>query len=171
MRPPYGKAYEQRRRYASFIATTNNLRPLPDDKSGSRRFVCVVVEGPIDYLSPVDYAQLYAQLVTEISEGRRYWFDDADNQRIISENRHFERIGSIERMISESFQPTSEDDNSNLLSVEEIVGILNKRFPNFHLTKNINAEVGRALNQLGYKPHKTNTCQKYHLVKRGTHLE
>ena len=119
----------------------------------------------------MDYAQLYAQLVTEISEGRRYWFDDADNQRIISENRRFERIGSIERMISESFQPTSEDDNSNLLSVEEIVGILNKRFPNFHLTKNINAEVGRALNQLGYKPHKTNTCQKYHLVKRGTHLE
>ena len=44
MRPPYGKAYEQRRRYASFIATTNNLRPLPDDKSGSRRFICIVVK-------------------------------------------------------------------------------------------------------------------------------
>ena len=44
MRPPYGKAYEQRKRYASFIATTNNLRPLPDDKSGSRRFICIVVK-------------------------------------------------------------------------------------------------------------------------------
>ena len=166
MRPPYGKAYEQRRRYASFIATTNNLRPLPDDKSGSRRFVCVVVEGPIDYLSPVDYAQLYAQLVTEISEGRRYWFDDADNQRIISENRRFEHIGSIERMISETFMPAPDDDNSNLLSVDEIVAILNRLFPNFHLTKSINSEVGRALNQLGYNPHKTNTCQKYYLVQR-----
>ena len=171
MRPPYGKAYEQRRRYASFIATTNNLRPLPDDKSGSRRFVCVVVEGPIDYLSPVDYPQLYAQLVTEISEGRRYWFDDADNQRIISENRRFEHIGSIERMISETFMPAPDDDNSNLLSVDEIVAILNRLFPNFHLTKSINSEVGRALNQLGYNPHKTNTCQKYHLVKREINLK
>ena len=130
-----------------------------------------MVEGPIDYLSPVDYPQLYAQLVAEISEGRRYWFDDADNQRIISENRHFERIGSIERMISETFMPAPDDDNSNLLSVDEIVAILNQLFPNFHLTKSINSEVGRALNQLGYNPHKTNTCQKYHLVKREINLK
>ena len=27
----------------------------------------------------------------------------------------------------------------------------------YHLSKSINIEVGRALSQLGYKPHKTNT--------------
>ena len=69
MRPPYGKAYEQRRRYASFIATTNNLRPLPDDKSGSRRFICIVVKEQIDYLTPINYPQLYAQLLAEIARG------------------------------------------------------------------------------------------------------
>ena len=161
MRPPYGKAYEQRRRYASFIATTNNLRPLPDDKSGSRRFICIVVNEQIDYLTPVDYPQLYAQLVAEIARGDRYWFDDDENQRIIQENRKFERVGNIEKMISLTFQPADDSDKSSLKSVDEIVEVLNKAFPNFHRTKSINAEVGRALNQLGYKPYKTNTCQKY----------
>ena len=161
MRPPYGKAYEQRRRYASFIATTNNLRPLPDDKSGSRRFVCIVVENQIDTLTPIDYPQLYAQLVAEIARGDRYWFDEDENQRIIDENRQFERVGSLEKMISLTFRRADDKDKSKLKSVDEIVEILNNSFPNFHLTKNINVEVGRALNRLGYSPHKTMTCQKY----------
>ena len=161
MRPPYGKAYEQRRRYASFIATTNNLRPLPDDKSGSRRFVCTVVENQIDTLTPIDYPQLYAQLVAEIARGDRYWFEDDENQRIIEENRQFERVGSLEKMISLTFRPADGDDKSKMKSVDEIVEILNKSFPNFHLTKGINVEVGRALNRLGYLAYKTKTCQKY----------
>lgn len=37
---------------------------------------------------------------------------------------------------------------------------------NFHLTKSINIEVGRALSQLGYKPHKTNTCQMYAIEEK-----
>lgn len=161
MRPPYGKAYEQRRRYASFIATTNNLRPLPDDKSGSRRFVCIVVDNQIDTLTPIDYPQLYAQLVAEIARGDRYWFDEEENLRIIEENRNYERVGSLEKMISLTFRPANGDDKSKLKSVDEIVEILNRSFPNFHLTKGINVEVGRALNRLGYSPHKTMTCQKY----------
>ena len=161
MRPPYGKAYEQRRRYASFIATTNNLRPLPDDKSGSRRFVCIVVENQIDTLTPIDYPQLYAQLVAEIARGERYWFDEDENLRIIDENRQFERVGSLEKMISLTFRRADDKDKSKLKSVDEIVEILNNSFPNFHLTKGINVEVGRALNRLGYLAYKTKTCQKY----------
>ena len=166
MRPPYGKAYEQRRRYASFIATTNNLRPLPDDKSGSRRFICIVVENQIDTLTPVDYPQFYAQLMAEIARGDRYWFDEDENKRIIEENRKFERIGNLEKMISLTFQPAGGEDKPKTMSVDEIVEILNKSFPNFHLTKNINAEVGKALNHLGYVSHKTKTCQKYNIEKK-----
>ena len=161
MRPPYGKAYEMRRRYASFIATTNNLRPLPDDKSGSRRFICIVVKEMIDYLTPIDYPQLYAQLQAEIARGDRYWFEEAENQRIINENRNFERVGNIEKMISLKLRPADNGDKSTLKALDEIVDILDRSFPNFHRTKNVNIEVGRALNHLGYLPYKTKTCQKY----------
>jgi hypothetical protein len=120
-----------------------------------------VVDNQIDFLTPVDYPQLYAQLVAEIARGDRYWFEDDENRRIIEDNRQFERVGSIEKMISLTFRPADSDDKSAMMSVDEIVEILDRAFPNFHRTKNINVEVGRALNQLGYTPHKTNTCQRY----------
>ncbi len=166
MRPPYGKAYEQRRRYASFIGTTNNVRPLPDDKTGARRFICILVDGMIDTLTPIDYQQLYAQLVAEIARGDRYWFEEADNERIIKENKNFQQIGSIEKMLSITFRPAESEEMNSPLSINEIVNVLNKAFPNFHLTKNINTEVGKALNQLGYQPYKTKMCQMYYVVKK-----
>ncbi|MBR1447423.1 MAG: hypothetical protein IJ588_01580 [Prevotella sp.] len=163
MRPPYGKAYEQRRRYASFIATTNNSRPLPDDKTGSRRFVCIMVEGLIDTLSPVDYPQVYAQLKAEIDRGDRYWFDEADNRRIIEQNRRFEPVGSYEQMILQAFRAAEDGEE---VSVGDIVDVLNALYPNFHITKRTNVDIGRALNTLGFRPRKTNTCQMYPLVRR-----
>ena len=66
-------------------------------------------------------------------------------------------------MISLTFRPSETSDKTDRMSVNEIVDILDRRFPNFHRTKNINAEVGKALNQLGYQPHKTNACQVYYL--------
>ena len=115
----------------------------------------------IDYLTPIDYPQLYAQLLAEIARGDRYWFEEAENQRIINENRNFEKVGNIEKMITMKLCPAKNDDKSSLKSIDEIVDILDQSFPNFHRTKGINIEVGRALNHLGYQPYKTASCQKY----------
>ena len=48
MRPPYGRVVEMRARYASFIATTNNRRPLID-ATGSRRFMPtrLIIKAPL----------------------------------------------------------------------------------------------------------------------------
>ena len=68
-RPIYGCAQNDRPRYASFVATTNNPHPLTD-VTGSRRFICVrIPEGLyIDNSGEIDYGQLYAQVVYEIRE-------------------------------------------------------------------------------------------------------
>ena len=65
------------------------------------------------------------------------------------------------KMITMKLCPTDNSDKSTLKSIDEIVDILDRSFPNFHRTKNINVEVGRALNHLGYQPYKTTACQKY----------
>jgi len=87
-RPPYGKTYRHFRKYASFIATTNEPHPLTD-KSGSRRFVCVRVTGPIDFLTPVNYPQLYAQVKEEVAAGKRYFLDEADTRMLMEHNGEF----------------------------------------------------------------------------------
>lgn len=68
----YQKNYRSLPRIASFIGTSNR-KDLLTDPTGSRRFICVLVEYPID-CEGIDYAQLYAQLKAEILAGEHYWF-------------------------------------------------------------------------------------------------
>ena len=60
MRRSYRQELMALPRVASFIATSN-VNEVLTDPTGSRRFVCVEVNAPID-CSPIDHAQLFAQL-------------------------------------------------------------------------------------------------------------
>ena len=77
LRKPYGTAIQEIRRYASFIATSNQ-KDLLTDPSGSRRFICIEVTGPIHTNVTINYRQLYAQAMDAIAKGERYWLDDSD---------------------------------------------------------------------------------------------
>ena len=82
-RPIFGRSQEDRRRYASFIATTNDEHPLCD-QTGSRRYLCIKIPRGklIDNSSPIDYEQLYAQLYYELTVGNTpYWFNTDETKR------------------------------------------------------------------------------------------
>ena len=68
-RPIFGRTQEDRPRYASFVATTNNRHPLKD-ATGSRRYICIQIPDGlmIDNTGEIDYEQLYAQVVYELKE-------------------------------------------------------------------------------------------------------
>ena len=103
-RPPYGKAYSSHRRYASFIATTNESMPLTDP-SGSRRFICVTVEGDIDFESPIDYQQLYAQLEYEVSTLRlRYHLTREEEHQLMEHNLRYQRLTQLGEQLMSLFQ-------------------------------------------------------------------
>ena len=86
---PHGSAVLEMRRYASFIATSNQ-KDLLTDPSGSRRFICIEVTGVIDTNRPIDYEQLYAQAMYELEHGERYWFDQEEEKIMVENNREFE---------------------------------------------------------------------------------
>ncbi|MBQ7205129.1 MAG: hypothetical protein IJS04_04720 [Muribaculaceae bacterium] len=149
-RPPYGKVMEERQRFASFIATTNNLRPLTDP-TGSRRFICIYAE-EIDNSGVINYEQLYAQLYAELQQGRRYWNTDEENARIIEQNARFQQVFDYGRMIELTYllpEETPEDEKFVLL--KNIMKRLEKAFPTFVVRKNTDRELGRKLLELGYE--------------------
>ena len=74
-------------RIASFIATSNS-HELLSDPSGSRRFLCVEVERPIDSTN-IEHAQIYAQLKNELQKGERHWFTSAKEEAIMRSNEAF----------------------------------------------------------------------------------
>lgn len=164
LRVPYGKAVSQRRRYASFIATTNQQMPLTD-LSGARRFLCVNVEGRIDTGSRVDYAQLYAQLLAEIQAGQRYWLTDEETAEVIAHNEQFRQVDSIEEMVRALFRkPKLDDSDAVILPVAKIVSILQERFPGVQANRATFIKVGKILVNMGCEGHRSSSGNAYQVV-------
>ena len=118
-RPPYGKAYKQHRRYASFIGTTNEQMPLTDP-SGSRRFVCVEVAANIDFHTPVDYRQLYAQLKQELQDGERYWLTKEEEQALMSHNLKYQQIDGLGEKLLSLYRRPEPGESGRWISLKAI---------------------------------------------------
>ena len=154
-RPPYGKTMEERQRFASFIATTNNRRPLVDP-TGSRRFVCVYAE-EIDNDGIIYYDKLYSQLYAELQQGRCYWFEDEDNARIIKQNEPFQQVSSYEQMIALTYlSPEDTPADAEFVSLQLIMKRLEKMFPTFSIKKGTDVELGKRLSKMGYERKRNN---------------
>ncbi len=147
-RPPYGKAIEYHQRFASFIATTNCMRPLLD-QTGSRRFVCVKAD-EIDFSQERNYAQIYAQIVAEIKAGKPYYFSNEDNRRVMKSNIQFMSVNDYNSIIKYLFKPANECIDSNKMFTSEVVEYIHERFPEFDMGKNPSISIGRELANQGY---------------------
>ena len=159
MRPPYGKAFEVRRRYASFIATTNNDRPLTDP-TGSRRFICVEAD-EIDTDGRTDYQQLYAQLKQEILDGERYWFTDEETALLMAHNLRFQRVDDYMQMIRMTFETPDSSMEGDPHTLDDILETLERKFPTFRRLKTTSLSLGRCLTDMGYVRRKTKTSNQY----------
>ena len=125
VKKPHGSAVLEMRRYASFIATSNQ-KDLLTDPSGSRRFICIEVTGVIDTNRPIDYEQLYAQAMYELEHGERYWFDQEEEKIMVENNREFEQVSLEEQLFYRYFRPAKEKEDGEWLSPAEILEDIKK---------------------------------------------
>lgn len=163
VRKPYGNAVLEMRRYASFIATSNQ-KDLLTDPSGSRRFICIEVTDVIDTTRPIDYNQLYAQAMYELDHGERYWFDQSD-ERIMTESNHaFEQIPPEEQLFYHYFRIAKGDEEGEWLSSAEILNRI-RRYSAIPLsTKKVNV-FGRILQKHEIPSKRTRFGNLYHVVE------
>ena len=119
--------YSDLPRIASFIGTSNE-KSLLIDETGSRRFLCIEVEKPID-CSPIDYPQLYAQLKFELESGKRYWLSKEEEMEIQEHNRAFYRHSPEEEAFYKVFALPKEGEDCLNLTATDIFNQLQKRFP------------------------------------------
>ena len=129
VRRAYRRTAEPLPRIASFIGTSNR-RDLLTDLSGSRRFICVEVEHPIDCNTPVDYEQLYAQLLHELENGERCWFSKEEEAEIQQANRPFYRVTPAEELVSSCFRFAEPgEQGARLMSAADIYATVKKKNP------------------------------------------
>ena len=165
-RPIFGKAQEDRRRYASFVATTNNLRPLTDP-TGSRRFICIrIPKGMmIDNASPIDYPQLYAQLVHELKEMTvRYWFTNDEVARVQELNSGFQQVTDLGQMVDLCFRHPKENEEVRMMSSGEILDHIASVFPGMKTSATLSVKLGLVLRDKNYERKTRNDGRKYLIV-------
>ncbi|MBQ0020297.1 MAG: DUF3874 domain-containing protein [Bacteroidales bacterium] len=167
-RPIYGREQQDRTRYASFLATTNNRHPL-QDKTGSRRYLCISIPkgALIDNETPINYEQLYAQLVKEVREdGMRYWFTNEETRQIQQVNQQFQQETDLSAMLQTCFRVPNEQERpqSQVMTVKEICGILKEEYPAMQQDKSLSIHVGMRMHELGFERKTLNKGNAYHVI-------
>jgi predicted P-loop ATPase len=166
-RPIFGKSQEDRRRYASFIATTNDEHPL-SDPTGSRRYICLQVpKGKfIDNSQPIDYEQLYAQVVYEIKEKQvPYWFTNAEVERMQQANSPYQKSYDLDEMITSCYKVPAENEPSKWYALDHVVQKLKSVYPTMESTTSMKIKIGKTLKCMGFPSEHTNRGTKYQLIE------
>jgi predicted P-loop ATPase len=150
-RPIYGASQEDRPRYASFVATTNNPHPLTD-ATGSRRYICLTIpQGQlINNSGEIDYEQLYAQVLHEIHELKApYWFNNAEVARIQQMNLCYMEQKDIGEMFKVCFRKPDEGEASKPMSCTQMLELIKQEYPSLTPNHSTKVHLGFALKELG----------------------
>ena len=164
-RPIYGASQDDRPRYASFVATTNNPHPL-SDVTGSRRYICLTIpEGKyIDNTGDIDYEQLYAQVLYEIRELKSpYWYNNAQVERIQQLNLNYMEQKDITEVVEACIRKPKDDEQGVRMKSGEIVELVRREYPSIKNDHSTKIHLGIALKELGFEG-KLHAGQTYYRV-------
>ena len=152
-RPIFGCAQEDRQRFASFVATTNNPHPLTD-ATGSRRYICLTIHKGqlIDNMGDIDYEQLYAQVLHELKEMQApYWFNNEEVVRIQQMNLQYMELKDLPEMVEVCFRHPKEGEQVKALTTTQILEIIRSEYPSVPMSHRSRIDLGHALKVLNYE--------------------
>ena len=152
-RPIYGASQEDRPRYASFVATTNNPHPLTD-VTGSRRYICLTIPNGkfIDNTGEIDYSQLYAQVLYELRVLKSpYWFNNEEVERIQQLNQNYLEQKDIADIIRICFRKPENGELAQSMNCEKLLQIITREYPSIKATHGTKVYLGKAMRSLGFE--------------------
>ena len=148
-RRAYSSVVATRRRYASFIGTTNDQEVLRIVQ-GTRRFICTRVLAPIDTETPLNHRQLYAQALHLIANDARYWANDTEEMQITLWNKQFIKSDPIDLILSDLFEPYDpaqpHDSELQPMKLTDIMAVL-RTHRSFNSKLNNLVTLGRCMRQ------------------------
>ena len=166
-RPIFGKSQDDRPRYASFLATTNDEHPLCDP-TGSRRYICLHIPSGayIDNDSVISYDQLYAQVMHELRHNLSpYWFSNDEVARIQEQNLPFFKTDDLESMLASCFKVPTEQEEGKWMVSSEVFEVLHEQYPMLVSSMSIKVKIGQTLKFMGCQNKHTKHGQAYRLIR------
>ena len=163
-RPIYGASQEDRPRYASFVASTNNPHPLTD-ATGSRRYICLTIpQGMfIDNTGDINYEQLYAQVLHELNMLKApYWFNNVEVARIQEINLGYMEQKDIAEIVAVCFRKPQEGEASKSMNSNQLLQVIQREYPLVKVSHSVKVQLGLAMKELGFEHtnHSNVACYK-----------
>ena len=168
-RPIFGRTQEDRLRFASFVATTNNPHPLTDP-TGSRRYICLTIpEGQlIDNDGDIDYGQFYAQVLHELRVVKApYWFNNLEVQRIQQLNQNYMEEKDIAEILNACIRKPEEGEAAQAMDCKQLLELVQKEYPLVANTRSTKIHIGLAMKEFGYELTKRGNRPYYKVVPIG----
>ena len=165
-RPIYGASQEDRPRYASFVATTNNPHPLTDP-TGSRRYICMTIpEGQyIDNTGDIDYEQLYAQVLHELREDKApYWFNNNEVARIQQLNEEYMEKKDLTELVEICFRKPKEGEKVKALSSTEMLKVIHSKYTSLEISHKNKLHLASVMKELGYESKEYHHTAQYFAI-------
>ena len=165
-RPIFGRAQEDRLRFASFVATTNNPHPL-SDVTGSRRYICLTIpKGQIiNNCMEINHDQLYAQILYELKEQKApYWFNNEEVKRIQEMNVEYMEQKDIAEIVNICFRKPEEGDEGKVMNGSQMLELIQGEYPSVKNTHSTRIHLGLAMKELGFENWKRGNVTFYRLI-------
>ncbi|MCR4853835.1 MAG: DUF3874 domain-containing protein [Prevotella sp.] len=152
-RPIFGTVQQDRPRFASFVATTNNPHPLTD-VTGSRRYLCITIpDGQfIDNTGDINYEQLYAQVLYEVLDVKApYWFNNEEVARIQTLNLNYMQLMDMDELVEACFRKPMEGEFVKPLSTKQMLERIHRLYPSLTINQGAKVHLGTSMKNLGYE--------------------
>ena len=165
-RPIYGSTQEDRPRYASFVATTNNPYPLTDP-TGSRRYICITIpEGKfIDNTGEIDYNQLHAQVLYELEVAKTpYWFSNEEVARIQQLNLNYTDEVDIAEIVEACFRKPEDGETAKMMSAAMLLKHIHDEYHSVKCNFGNKVRIGKVMRSLGYESTNRSNSHFYKVV-------
>jgi predicted P-loop ATPase len=152
-RPIYGASQEDRARYASFVATTNNPHPLTD-ATGSRRYICLQIPERqyINNVGEIDYDQLYAQVLHEVQDEKApYWFTNEEVARIQELNQNYMEQKDMAEIVKACFRKPKEGEKAQSMNSTQMLNVLHTAYPSLKINHSAKLFLSETMKDMGYE--------------------
>lgn len=163
IRRPYSQSIRSQQRYGTFIATCNNTNLLTDP-TGSRRFICIEINGQIDNGQALCYDQLYAQAIDALKKDERYWFTHDEEMAIMRDNLRFQQSAPEEQLFLQYYRQPDKQEEGQWLSATEILLDIQQR-SGLHFGKTNMQTFGRILQKNGITRKHASRGNLWHVMK------
>ena len=150
-------------RMASMVGTSNT-KQLLTDPTGSRRFICVDVNGVIDVDTPINYVQLYAQALDAVLRGERTYFTSEEELQLQADNKRFYVQDPLEQLFFEFFTLPEGDDEGEWMGVGEVLKELSSKTHQSLVTASNIRRMGQILKNLGVANQHKRDGNKYQII-------